>query len=117
MVFEWMDRSYFMVFYIAPENSVFYSKTDKTNGIIRLENALNDILGQYGEMPIFLTNSRTASEPDFMKCKDDNLLGLAGNFYMGDSFDIERKSKNKIVNNYGISLLYVQIVYYTYTQW
>ena len=85
---------------------MFYSNTDETNGIIRLENALNDILGQYGEMLIFLTgdfNSRTASEPDFIK--GDNLVGLAGNFYMGDSFDIERKSKDKIVNTFGISLL------------
>ena len=96
--------------YITPENFVFYSKIDETNSI-RLENVLNDIVGQYGEMLIFLTgdfNSRTASEPDFIK--DDYLVGLAGNFYMGDSFDIERKSKDKTVNNYGISLIYVQIV-------
>ena len=92
--------------YIAPENSVFYNYVDETNGIGRLENALNDLIGQYGEIPLFLAgdfNSRTACESDYII--DDSLYMTDDNIYLSDSFNMARKSKDKVVNAFGVSLL------------
>ncbi|KAK6167710.1 hypothetical protein SNE40_021674 [Patella caerulea] len=76
------------------------------SGIINLENNLNEILLRYGCNVQYLVagdlNARVGEEQDFIQNDDTRFINVE---YDTDDFDINRKSKDKVVNSFGRSLL------------
>ncbi|CAG2242681.1 unnamed protein product [Mytilus edulis] len=104
-----------MVFiYIPPENSIFYSNQNTTNGIDILEEALFEVESLYDNCEILMAgdfNSRTSELNDFVtEDKPNYIPGLQyiiNNDHDSKSFitQCKRSNKDKITNNFGRSLI------------
>ena len=56
--------------YIAPEGSVLYETLDESDGIMRLENIMVDIVSKYGDLRVILMgdlNARIGKMCDFIE--------------------------------------------------
>ena len=94
--------------YVAPENSSIYT-SDESNGIEILQRTVDDVISQYPNTNIMLAgdfNARTSNHLDYITNDDisfifnDNMLD-----YPSDNFDLDRCSKDRKINKFGLSLL------------
>ncbi|VDI02318.1 Hypothetical predicted protein [Mytilus galloprovincialis] len=109
------NKTIIMVFiYIPPENSIFYSNQNTTNGIDILEEALFEVESLYDNCEILMAgdfNSRTSELNDFVtEDKPNYIPGLQyiiNNDHDSKSYitQCKRSNKDKITNNFGRSLI------------
>ncbi len=91
--------------YIPPEGSVSY-ETNECNGIEMLKEKMLEISSLYPDDVWCLLgdfNARTGQRQDFIIDGFQNVPGME--WYIGEEFNVERFSKDKVVNKFGISLL------------
>ena len=91
--------------YIPPEYSPVYTQED--NGIVLLNENINEILLRYPNAELFLSgdlNSRIADLQDFIPF-DDLQFVFGETEYPTDQFDSPRKSKDDTCNRFGTSLI------------
>ncbi len=94
--------------YVSPEGSTTYTDIHERNGILLLENNLNEVQNAYPDCYYFLAgdmNARTKTFLDYIPC--DNLDHIFGETdYAGDEFDMPRNTKDSITyNQFGKSLV------------
>ena len=95
--------------YVSPENSKIYS-AQNPNGIKLLDDQICEIITSYPMSEIFIAEDMNTRIKDFCDyITDDDLdfvFGLDTSYmYPIDSFDLPRKSKDNIYNNFGLSLV------------
>ena len=103
--------------YVPPECSSFYKQFEYNNGILLVEDVLLDLNGKYGNPNFILCgdfNARTGGQNS--SCSGDDLLDIyihdnnkcmSSCKGMNDMNFNERKSKDKVVNNFGSYLINV----------
>ena len=92
---------------MAPERSPIYS-TDNDDGIVILNEKLTRIKSDYSNVDIILAGDLNARTQDFLDfIPQDDLDYIFGDTdYPGDTFDLDRKSKDTdTYNNFGLSLI------------
>ncbi len=91
--------------YIPPEGSVFYEDKDD-NGIDILKSKMHEITSMYPDDLWCMMgdyNARTGNRQDYINDGFGNVPGM--DWYVGDDFSTERKSKDQVVNKFGVSLI------------
>ena len=95
--------------YLPPEGLPRYS--DEKNGVEILKDVIFETKAKYGHFYIVIVgdvNSRIGNEQDFIL--DDHIrFSQNMDYYPVDLFNISRKSRDEIVNNFGRSLLSLRL--------
>ena len=103
--FHFAENIILICAYVPPEGSVVYG-IDGGNGIDLLKQKILEINTLYPNDKICLMgdlNARTGQRNDYF---DDGVTGMIGmEWYDTDDFEIARKSKDRVVNRFGVSLI------------
>ena len=94
--------------YVSPQGSRIYDNLPENNGILLIENNLNEIKVEYPDCCFFLAgdlNARTRDFKDFIP-RDDLQYVFGDTDYERDDFDIPRRNKDiETFNQFGQSLV------------
>ena len=93
--------------YVSPEGSSIYNDSVGYNGIDLIEDNLLDIVSKHPDSYLLLAgdfNARCGDLQDILIDDDLEFIINEDDVYENDSFQEERKSKDKTINNFGLTL-------------
>ena len=94
--------------YVAPEHSAIYT-ADEPNGIEILQGTVDTVISEYPNVNILLLgdfNARTSNNLDYIPHDDISFVFNDSNTdYPSDIFNLDRSSKDKKINKFGLSLI------------
>ena len=94
--------------YVSPEGSSLYNDSIGYNGIDLIEDNLLEIVSKYPDSNLVLAGDFNARCGDLQDISSNDVIDFILNddhFYESDDFQEERKSKDKTINNFGITLI------------
>ena len=107
-LFDGMQDVILYFAYASPQGSRIYNNLDENNGILLIENNLNEIKIEYPDCSFFLAgdlNARTKDFKDFIP-RDDLQYVFGETEYEKDNFDMHRNNKDsEVFNQFGQSLV------------
>ena len=110
---SWLEDIILIFAYALPENSTIYS-AQNPNGIELLDDQICEVITSNQRSEIFIAGDMNAPIIDFCDYITDDDLDFVfdrDTSYSFDSFDLHRKSKDNIYNNFGLSLVEICFTY------